>query len=932
MRVKRKLLKSLAVAACVCAVGVGGTSLFSFGNEVRAEENEAISDSFELTNASVSAVSEEIPSHIETDYRSGIKFKVNSSGSYIDYMRTIDLRKVEGNLIEFIPNAGLQSFGLTSLQIRLTDAYDASNSITVSWKVNPDGPRLLNEGGASANLVKNSLTLCSAFVQVGFMGVAGAYPNYSAEPSYTIGWRQIMLPSYDYTPGYSNPFLPCGVSYDIETNSVIMQSEGTQYPTVMDLDDEDDDYPDFGGFTTGEVLLTIESTGSSGEFICTKIGNDSMADLVGGSLSAGGLMFNGYDFENMVNGVVGYSYLMPVSANKNPVTVKLEKLEGETCIDVTDKLIENGTKFVPDETGKYRLTYTGKTNAGKDASIGGDFEVIANPVEITEKESVSLSAEIASAFVVPSLEYEGGIGSLSAQYSLTIGDRESSVVPGDAFLIDEKGLSLTLTVRVVDKVGYSKTFEYPITVDENVKEFSIVGFDCITIAKGDKVTVPDFIANDYVLSDIDCKGSVVITSSLQSGVLKVGDTLTVESSATIDYTWGEKVISYRIICAPKSITKDNIGEMFQNDGVSSVAASSIGTEFTLSCADVTISMPNPVAASDLTIEYSLYSRYGLDKNQFSAVNIILQSLSGDTLTLCIDRCTALRPTMTVNGKKGKSLSTYTDSYVNASDLKTKFRKFSLSFDERTAAVYNGNGDKVCDVTTWENGLPFDGFEDGKVLVKFELVGGQSGNKFVLNTLSNQKFADINLIYGDMIAPALSLKGELKNAFMELGSTVNVPMAYAYDVLSNKSSIYMTVRTPDGDLYTKAAPVAFELQLTKSGKYIVSYTVSDKNRNSFTYEYVYNVLDKQAPEIDLEQEYQQSYSGKVTVISATVSDNNDSASTKASLYILLENPDLSYDIVAANQTLTLSKGKYAILYYAMDADGNLTMVRRAFEVK
>lgn len=71
-------------------------------------------------------------------------------------------------------------------------------------------------------------------------------------------------------------------------------------------------------------------------------------------------------------------------------------------------------------------------------------------------------------------------------------------------------------------------------------------------------------------------------------------------------------------------------------------------------------------------------------------------------------------------------------------------------------------------------------------MSFELVGGQSGNRFVLNTLSNQKFASSNLAYGDMGAPALALEGTLKDEFVELGSELDVPMAYAYDVLSSKA--------------------------------------------------------------------------------------------------------------------------------------------------
>ena len=216
-------------------------------------------------------------------------------------------------------------------------------------------------------------------------------------------------------------------------------------------------------------------------------------------------------------------------------------------------------------------------------------------------------------------------------------------------------------------------------------------------------------------------------------------------------------------------------------------------------------------------------------------------------------------------------------------------------------------------------------------VSFELLGGQAGNKFVLNTLSNQKFAESNLMYGDMNAPALSLDGTLKNEFVELGYELNIPMAYAYDVLSKRSRITMTVKTPSGDVITKETPKEYKLVFDKAGKYSVQYDVSDGNRNSFTYEFSYRVLDKEPPVITIDGKYKESYSGKVQVLTATVSDNNDNQE-KATITILLEKSDLTYSIVEAGETLSLQKGKYAISYFAMDADGNVAYIRYEFEVK
>lgn len=937
---KKKLLNiMLAIIATVC-VAFGVTSLGQYAN-ADDEGKVKLEEIFDAVNSSIVSSSTAIPSTVKSEYSTGIKFKLNASGSYIDYSRIIDLNKVNGNVIELIPNVDAKAFGLKSFRIRLTDAYDASNSITVSYEVNRDGPRLL-AGGDSAQ-VKGNTTLCSSFVKVGFMGAEGGYANYAPEQGTIVAWAQNFLPSFDFQLDKEKPFYPCGFSYDNATNCVYIaleDREGSRKYLAMDLDSEDDDYPDFDGFTTGEVMLTIESTGSAGEFVVTKIGNDIMADLAEGKVDDGGLMFGGYDFDNMLNGVVGYAYPMPVSANKNPVTVKLEKLVGDDAWqDITSLLSDNGTKFIPQEVGIYRLSYTGKTNSGTEASVSGQFEVIQNPVDIIETSSVALSVDITTPFIIPALSFDGGIGKLTKEYFITINGAESSVTEGDAFLINEKGMTVSLKCKVTDKIGYSKEFVHAVVVNENVKEFTLVGADIITVNSGDKITVPDFVANDWSKnqSEVSRKAEVKITSDLTTGSLSVGSEITVTQSGRIEYAWGSEKIVYRVVCAPKTLSDDNISELFYTDGISKTETTSIGTEFTVAKENVTVTMPNPVSATNLKIEYSLYNRYGLEtKNNynapFTAVNIRLTSESGKEVVLYIDKATALRPALYINGKRGGTISTYTDGFVDANDLKSKHRKFSLSFDGATSAVYDGNGNKIKDVSTWSNGLPFDGFDEEKVYVSFELVGGQSGNKFVLNTCSNQKFAASNLAYGDMSEPALALEGVLQDAFIDIGTQMEIPMAYAYDVLSYKSNITMTIETPDGEVLRKVSPRAYTLVFDKAGKYSVKYDVSDGNRNQFTYEYKFRVLDKVPPVITVNGEYRETYSqkDKIKVLIASVEDNNGESG--ATLSVMLENPDLTLSIVNFDDSLSLGKGKYAIMYFATDSDGNVTYKRYAFEVK
>ena len=58
------------------------------------------------------------------------------------------------------------------------------------------------------------------------------------------------------------------------------------------------------------------------------------------------------------------------------------------------------------------------------------------------------------------------------------------------------------------------------------------------------------------------------------------------------------------------------------------------------------------------------------------------------------------------------------------------------------------------------------------------------------------------------------------------------------------------------------------------------------------------------------------------------NNND----VVGLVIWLEYSDLKTVVVSQGQHLSLAAGKYTIVYYAMDGDGNATIQKYEFEVK
>ena len=122
---KHKVLKRILVSLCAICFLLGMTVIVNNGGvKADGDDTAALEEVFDMFNSSIVDTSAQIPGTVHTDYTTGIKFKLNSSGSYIDYGRIIDLNKVEGNLIEIVPNVDVQSFGLKSIRVRLTDAYD----------------------------------------------------------------------------------------------------------------------------------------------------------------------------------------------------------------------------------------------------------------------------------------------------------------------------------------------------------------------------------------------------------------------------------------------------------------------------------------------------------------------------------------------------------------------------------------------------------------------------------------------------------------------------------------------------------------------------------------------------------------------------------------------------------------------------------------
>ena len=881
---------------------------------------------FSRTSSSMLASSVNImnenQNNIDTTYTKGTKFNINSTGGVVKYKNIVDLKEVSGNLIEIVPNVGKDWFEITSLCVRLTDAYDSTNSVTVNFSIN-------SKNQTSEAYIANS-TLSCAFIQVGFNGITTANSNYSAVANTTIAFGQQFFAQH-YTTG---TFLPLHFRYNNTTNSIYLDIDSANKDfLVLDLDDPTDNYEDFKGFKTGEVYVSVESAGSSGNFVVTKIGNDTFSEITEANYNndSGCLLASGYDFDNMLDGIVGYKYPLPTFVNEDAITTKLEYFVDGSYIDVSSQL-NNG--FTPTTAGEYKITYKAKNIYGYEKSIKGTFTILDNPEDILEQSTVSLSADLMSVYEIPKLSYMGGIGELKTSYLLDIDGVETSVKEGQAISFTQKGSTIKLKVIVCDEMNYSKTFSYDIAINNNVTKFELVdSFEKVTLVSGSKFVVPDYIAIDYSKEDISQNNIDVVIKRGKTKTVAVGDEFEITSDTAFNYTInGEIVKTISIKCVPQLIDEENgIDKQFGSiTGVDMISANDIGTGFTVSSNDVLLEMPYVVSTSSLNISFSVFAN-----SSFTSVKTIVKSLTGREIVLELKNLGS-KPVLWINGvETSYQISTQTSVYnqVDSSGFYNKrYYNYSFILDGAKGNLYNGEMVKLTSLDTWSNKLEYDGFDKACAKVSFEIIGGTDGDVFVLDAVSNQHFTNIHLENGEVMAPNIATEGELNSMVVKIGDTIHIPYVYAYDVLDNSSEIRMSIYDAEGTaILNNALPQKYDLVINKYGTYSLTYVLTDSKYNSERIRYTFVVQDDVAPTITLNGSYSESYKQKngVTVIGATAVDNYNDLK---GLAIWLEYSDLKTVSVTEGQHLSLDAGKYTIVYYAIDGDGNATTQKYEFEIK
>ncbi len=705
---------------------------------------------------------------------------------------------------------------------------------------------------------------------------------------------------------------------------------------VADLDAEECFDTLWGGFTTGEVYLSIkgqEYLSSSLNFVVTEVNGESVASKV----QSGENTVNDttppsleVDFPAVLpEGAVGAAYpLFPARAS--------DIYDGEIIPEIIvtfnaeNVSVENGA-FTPVQAGVYAITYRATDYSGNHTtdSLYTKYVTVAAGNEL----SVTLSEKATTGFVtgtqIPVAAYTAADarGEVSAVVTATLVKNASGqAATGSVVYTAENGAFVALEAGtykieyVVSDYVFTKTVSYDISVDANSGAVIVNDPELpMYYISGMIYSTPEL--KGYYWESGVCKEAACAVSYSEDGVsytesgtlfAPVGDgtgylKFTVEAGGKT----AEKIVEVKIIDVGYNQNKLSLDKYFHfTKGSASSASDGKKISYTLE-GNASLDFVNLLQAESFSFEF--------EPNGLSSVQITLTDAQGNRLTV--------RYTYLNNGKttveviSGEASKTITLNYDIHSTEKGTQR---LSYDNESRKL-NVTAKRSIDLADL-----FAGFTSSVwMTVDVTAANTNTTPTFSVYSLNEQRFA--TLLADDRVAPLILVNiaiGERK-----IDEIFHLDSCVVSDVLDSYCVSYMYVLSPSGAYatavdgtildYTADFSREYDIKLNEYGKYIIYYYAKDSAGNDKNYTVQIAVVDSEAPVITTSEHDRSVKVGDViTPAEFTVSDNI-STNEQITKYVYVTAPDGT--TLTGGEAKATKAGVYQIHYYAIDAQGNCSVL-------
>lgn len=900
-------------------------------------------------------------------------------GDTFTYNQVLDLSDADMSerLIAFyVTPDELYSYDIARINFILTDAYDPSNSVTISVKrvlLNDDlymyrysYVTVNAEGQPETGLEQRDSS--SGYTIINYEGT-----NYilHQDDAYGTPVHHSMYGGWDDAEGtsYESDLIMLGqemsISYDAATNRFYAWAVNSNTPTLIaDLDDLAlfDDL--WGGFSNGKAILSVEMESYqalTGNIVITQIGDhDLSADHSSdGSEPVIEVDLEGYEANALPEARIGDAYqLFPATASDETdgeLSVYTSVWYNYSSESTRTRVTVSNNSFTPTKAGTYTIVYSAEDRSGNITNVSYDVQASSLAALDISYDTPATQAAALSEYTLSNVSLSGGSGNKTL--SIT------------AVLQTDDSVSYTLTDDGSGNYSYVPLYEgtYTVTVaysdylDSESETFTLTVGEAEGVYIADEAAVPRYAISGATY-EIPALSGYTVTGGLTetecefsiTGGTDNGDgtyTVTAESGyVTLTYSLalsgGETAVkSYEIpvvagtgltgedgldmsaffvesnYAVPSGNNRKDVDLSFDGTGYQARLIASVTNDSATETAYGSVDFVNKVLASSLDLDFSLAS------TNFLRVVIYV--------TDSVDASQQVKLTFANGGGWAMTFSVndgyeYSTSYTGSSTV-------NVSYDAETMCFVTGSSISAA-VSEYYGGGEFNGFTSGYVYLTFQIEGvyttaatgsAQTGAIRIIS-VNNQT---ITAVSSDNFMPEVTAyvsKGDLS-----VGTVTEIPAFYACDVLDPYVSITVTVTSPSGAVVTSTDGVvldgtqditrAYEILLEEYGRYSISVTGTvGASGPAPSATYSIQVLDMSAPEVVFGDAVTEASVGDtVPFASVTVSDDTTAAEDiEITVYLMTPSGQIvEVDTSVYGSFVAVEAGEYRFIVLACD-EGNL----------
>ena len=712
----------------------------------------------------------------------------------------------------------------------------------------------------------------------------------------------------------------------------------------MDIDEP------WGGFTTGECRLTIESSGLTASrlgLMIYDIGGETLdADYwEDDTIPAFSVDYAGYDSDALPNASVGNAYKLFEATAYSGQNVDVKVYYNYRSDNAVLIRTDNGY-FTPAYEGLYTIVYSltgsnGITNqvicdvyADKEACF--DFSLKGRLITGKSGNSVRLFDSIEQTGSLHGVvKYDIAAVHKASGKTYFISSDDQTFMPMDAG-------NYTVTVTGRDYVT-TRTKEYALQIIAGdtplIEEEAIVPLYFIKGATYSIEPLYGYVFSSGYATEAEAAISVYEDDSLQAISLDNGKyTVSADSTVRIVYTLTDPI-------SGKSVEKEYTGEVVDTgfgtaldgtkyfkmtEGSYSASGGNSGISFATSAqsstdGEIAFTFINAVQTKNFLLNFT-----GIDgMTDFVSFDVYLTDVADNSNIVKISF-------FNQNGSTYVRINNDSETYAMDGNLFSgAFATLSIGYsaDSRSVILNNTSTSSAMKILIKNNfaGEPFAGFGKNRAYLSFALTGIEGDAGVMLTRINNQSLA---LLEEDWVLPEFFT--DVDGGMKDLGTTVRIGAADIADVLDPNVSIALTVTSPSGQTVMSLEGVSlsgadgkasYTFITEELGIYSIRYTVSD-SENTRSYSYAVSVAQNIVPTLNVKGEIvsEASVGDTIALPDAQVSEGAVldvwlSCPGSGALQSLLDANGNVYDGFVATRV-----GTYKIYYAVRDNAGNfLTQV-------